>query len=134
MGFSIPKTQTPAEKPLSDQPAFDIDVQGLSEHSQSNLKEVPRSIPDDKTLQEVKPLCDFENYTPEWRELAEIVLKEFVPRNLGVSWNDCVGLGKSIEAIKEAVVYPMLHPQLYHGLVKPWKGNLTKLHQFIRKY
>ncbi|XP_022918170.2 katanin p60 ATPase-containing subunit A-like 2 [Onthophagus taurus] len=71
-----------------------------------------------------KSLCDFKQYTPEWREMADLIIKEIVPKNLGVTWNDCIGLDEGIEILKETLIYPMKYPGLFTGLVTPWRGVL----------
>lgn len=71
-----------------------------------------------------KSLCDFEGYSCEWREIADVILKEIVPNNLGVTWDDCVGLQTSVELLKESVIYPSIYPELFSGLITPWKGVL----------
>lgn len=70
------------------------------------------------------PLCEFEGYSQEWREMAEQILKSIVPSSLGVTWKDCVGLDNAIELLKEAVVYPLTYPELFKGLTSAWKGIL----------
>lgn len=65
---------------------------------------------------------DIEADTPEMKELVEVIKKEMVTKDLGVSWNDCIGLDKVIQLLKEAVVYPHLYPSLFENKVTPWKG------------
>ncbi|KAF5304633.1 hypothetical protein FQR65_LT07915 [Abscondita terminalis] len=66
----------------------------------------------------------FDGYSSEWRDVAEIILKEVVPDTMGVTWKDCVGLRVCVDLLKEAVVYPLLRPELFTGLVTAWKGVL----------
>ncbi|KAF5302153.1 hypothetical protein FQR65_LT19123 [Abscondita terminalis] len=66
----------------------------------------------------------FDGYSSEWRDVAEIILKEVVPGTMGVTWKDCVGLRVCVDLLKEAVVYPLLRPELFTGLVTAWKGIL----------
>lgn len=69
-----------------------------------------------------KPLCDFDGYSIEWREIAEQIVKEIVPKSLGVKWSDCIGLDVPKEILKEAAVYPFIYPELFNGLIAPWRG------------
>ncbi|XP_066150064.1 katanin p60 ATPase-containing subunit A-like 2 [Euwallacea fornicatus] len=39
------------------------------------------------------------------------------------SWSDCLGLEAAIETLKEALIYPMLYPEVFKDLT-PWKGVL----------
>lgn len=45
-------------------------------------------------------------------------------KELGITWDDVVGLEKAKETIKEAVILPLKFPKLYTGKRKPWKGIL----------
>uniref|UniRef100_A0A1Y1NA29 AAA+ ATPase domain-containing protein n=1 Tax=Photinus pyralis TaxID=7054 RepID=A0A1Y1NA29_PHOPY len=69
-------------------------------------------------------MCEFEGYSSEWREMADVVLKEVVPSSLGVTWSDCVGLEQCVQLLKEAVIFPLWHPGLFTGLIAPWRGVL----------
>jgi katanin p60 ATPase-containing subunit A1 len=60
----------------------------------------------------------------EYRELASIISRDIVSSNPNVSWTDIIGLDEAKRLIKEAVVMPMRYPQLFTGLVSPWKGVL----------
>lgn len=71
-----------------------------------------------------RPLCEYENYTVEWREIADQITKEVIPKNLGITWNDCVGLENAIVTIKESIILPCTHPELFHGILTPFKGIL----------
>lgn len=71
-----------------------------------------------------KPLCDFNGYSPEWREVAEQIMKERIPKNLGITWRDCVGLENAITTIKESIILPITHPHLFQGTLTPFKGLL----------
>jgi len=45
-------------------------------------------------------------------------------RNPGVSWDDVAELGDAKRLLKEAVVLPMLMPEVFTGIREPWKGVL----------
>lgn len=66
---------------------------------------------------------NFENYSSEWKDMAEQIIKHIIPSNLGIKWNECIGLSSTIEKLKEATVYPILYPDLFKNLL-PWKGIL----------
>lgn len=70
-----------------------------------------------------KPLIDFENYSSEWREMAEQIIKQIVPKNLGITFKDCISLKATIETLKEAIIYPLTYPQLFEKACT-WKGVL----------
>jgi katanin p60 ATPase-containing subunit A1 len=78
-----------------------------------------QSILDTKIL---KPMPFYAN--TELRELASIITRDIFIQNPNVTWTDIAGLEKSKRLIKEAIVFPIKYPQLFHGLLKPWKGIL----------
>ncbi|KAI0235974.1 Katanin p60 ATPase-containing subunit A-like 2 [Lamellibrachia satsuma] len=41
-----------------------------------------------------------------------------------VRWDDIIGLENAKRLVKEAVVYPIKYPQLFTGILSPWKGLL----------
>ncbi|GJQ79021.1 putative katanin p60 ATPase-containing subunit [Trypoxylus dichotomus] len=105
---------------------FQINVRALGrEHCQRN--DAPGETDDVLGYEErrsAKEFCDFKNYNQEWRDMADLIVKEIVCKDLGIRWSDCVGLERSIEVLKEAVVYPVRYPQMFTGLATPWKGVL----------
>ncbi|XP_067886222.1 katanin p60 ATPase-containing subunit A-like 2 isoform X2 [Heterodontus francisci] len=44
--------------------------------------------------------------------------------NPNVRWDDIIGLEPAKRLVKEAVVYPIKYPQLFTGILSPWKGLL----------
>jgi katanin p60 ATPase-containing subunit A1 len=76
-------------------------------------------LPTSKLL---KPMPFFGN--SELRELASIITRDIFVNNPNVKWTDIAGLEKSKKLIKEAIVFPIKYPQLFQGLLKPWKGIL----------
>ncbi|XP_055554889.1 katanin p60 ATPase-containing subunit A-like 2 isoform X6 [Falco biarmicus] len=44
--------------------------------------------------------------------------------NPNVKWDDIIGLDAAKRLVKEAVVYPIRYPQLFTGILSPWKGLL----------
>ncbi|KAK4873111.1 hypothetical protein RN001_015140 [Aquatica leii] len=117
------KKSSPAAKPTQENPVpqFQFEVRKLLGKGDEVVKAYSDVTLTDNQL---RPLIDFDGYSSEWREIAEIILKEVVPGTMGVAWKDCVGLGACIELLKEAVVYPLKRPELFTGLVTPWKGVL----------
>ena len=71
----------------------------------------------------LKPLPQFES-NPQLRELAAIVSREIYQRNPNVRWSDVIQADGAKRLLKEAVVMPIKYPQLFTGLLKPWKGVL----------
>jgi len=74
---------------------------------------------DDKLL---KPLAMFANR--DMRELAATISRDIYLNNPNVKWGDIFGLEAPKRIMKEAVVYPIKYPQLFTGILSPWKGLL----------
>eukprot|EP00448_Togula_jolla_P004427 CAMPEP_0170611946 /NCGR_PEP_ID=MMETSP0224-20130122/23460_1 /TAXON_ID=285029 /ORGANISM="Togula jolla, Strain CCCM 725" /LENGTH=563 /DNA_ID=CAMNT_0010937415 /DNA_START=24 /DNA_END=1712 /DNA_ORIENTATION=- len=60
----------------------------------------------------------------EYRDLAMVISRDILTRNPAVSWDSIVGLAPAKALLKEAVVMPLKYPQLFTGLLAPWKGIL----------
>ncbi|XP_076356190.1 katanin p60 ATPase-containing subunit A-like 2 isoform X2 [Tachypleus tridentatus] len=78
----------------------------------------------DNKFKLLKPLKQFSTYNLEWQQLAEVVSKDIYLENPDVRWDDIVGLTAAKRFIKEAVVYPIKYPELFSGILAPWKGLL----------
>ncbi|XP_009957388.1 PREDICTED: katanin p60 ATPase-containing subunit A-like 2 isoform X2 [Leptosomus discolor] len=72
----------------------------------------------------LKPLSAFAGITGEMKELATVVSKDIYLHNPNVKWDDIIGLDAAKRLVKEAVVYPIRYPQLFTGILSPWKGLL----------
>nr|XP_055088996.1 katanin p60 ATPase-containing subunit A-like 2 isoform X2 [Symphalangus syndactylus] len=72
----------------------------------------------------LKPLTAFIGMNSEMRELAAVVSRDIYLHNPNIKWNDIIGLDAAKQLVKEAVVYPIRYPQLFTGILSPWKGLL----------
>jgi katanin p60 ATPase-containing subunit A1 len=70
----------------------------------------------------MKPLPVFP--TVELNEIAMTIHREILDRDPGVTFNDIAELHGAKQLLKEAVVMPSKYPQLFSGLLRPWKGIL----------
>ncbi|CAB3372027.1 Hypothetical predicted protein [Cloeon dipterum] len=61
---------------------------------------------------------------PELLELSDNITREIVTSNLDVKWDDVVGLEKAKQALQETLIFPLQHPQLFQGILAPWKSVL----------
>jgi hypothetical protein len=71
----------------------------------------------------LKPIPSFST-NPEMRELAAIVSRDIYQHNPNVRWDDVVELHDAKRLLKEAVVMPIKYPQIFTGLLSPWRGVL----------
>lgn len=72
----------------------------------------------------LKPIAGFAGYNSEMRELATVISRDIYLHDPNVRWDDIIGLDAAKRLVKEAVVYPIKYPQLFTGILSPWKGLL----------
>lgn len=60
----------------------------------------------------------------EDKELRKTIEGTIVTERPTETWNDVAGMEVPKQAIREAVVLPMAHPELFSGVRKPWRGIL----------
>ncbi|KAM3179834.1 hypothetical protein ACTXT7_017504, partial [Hymenolepis weldensis] len=50
--------------------------------------------------------------------------RNILNHNPDVHWDDIIGLDEAKQFIKEAIVYSTSYPELFSGILSPWKGLL----------
>lgn len=60
-------------------------------------------------------------------KLKEAILNEIIQSDTGIGWDDVVGLGEAKQTLEEAVVLPLVRPDLYQGLRTPPRGSSSVL-------
>ncbi|XP_033928776.1 katanin p60 ATPase-containing subunit A-like 2 isoform X1 [Melopsittacus undulatus] len=103
-----------------------IDFHGMIQDAVKVSSNVLNSLNCDPDPSErlLKPLSALIGMTGEMRELATVVSKDIYLHNPNVKWDDIIGLDAAKRLVKEAVVYPIRYPQLFTGILSPWKGLL----------
>ncbi|KPI82923.1 putative katanin [Leptomonas seymouri] len=61
---------------------------------------------------------------PGEEELVQLIEGDMHVGKLPVTWDDIAGLDEAKRLLEEAVVYPVLMPDYYQGIRRPWKGVL----------
>ncbi|CAH2258743.1 jg5415 [Pararge aegeria aegeria] len=73
---------------------------------------------------ERKPLSGLmSNMTSEKKQLVELLNQDII-RPSGVCWDDIKGLTTAKSILMESVVYPVRYPEVFTGLLEPWRGVL----------
>ena len=62
--------------------------------------------------------------TSEEQELLDMISGTIITDSPNVSWNEIAGLENCKQALREAIVLPMVKPDLFTGARKPWSGIL----------
>ncbi|OQD74500.1 hypothetical protein PENDEC_c010G00468 [Penicillium decumbens] len=81
---------------------------------------------DEDEEEDSKDIVNILNKLPKGVDLqsARQILNDIVVRGDEVHWDDIAGLEGAKKALKEAVVYPFLRPDLFSGLREPARGML----------
>ena len=58
------------------------------------------------------------------KDLIELLQRDILMRNLNIHWSDIAGNADAKRLLDEAVVLPMLMPNFFTGIRRPWKGVL----------
>ncbi|CAH2087285.1 unnamed protein product [Euphydryas editha] len=73
---------------------------------------------------ERKPLAGYlTSIPPEKKSIVELLYQDII-RPSGVSWDDIKGLTTAKNILLESVVYPVRYPEVFTGLLEPWRGVL----------
>ncbi|XP_074596124.1 katanin p60 ATPase-containing subunit A-like 1 [Brevipalpus obovatus] len=65
----------------------------------------------------------FEIHGPD-SELVDMLERDILQKNLNIKWDDIADLHEAKRLLEEAVVLPMLLPDFFKGIRRPWKGVL----------
>ena len=58
------------------------------------------------------------------KDLVESLERDILSRNPNVHWGNIAGLSEAKRLLEEAVVLPVLMPEYFKGIRRPWKGVL----------
>ncbi|KAK6631333.1 hypothetical protein RUM44_005859 [Polyplax serrata] len=112
----LPQAAVEGKKSITDGTCLSVVPLGAAANNGETCETKPERI--------LKPLGGFGNHSTEWITMAETITKDIVLQDLNVHWSDIMGLEEAKKLLKEAVVYPIKYPELFKGLLSPWKGLL----------
>ncbi|XP_068622757.1 katanin p60 ATPase-containing subunit A-like 2 [Battus philenor] len=88
------------------------------------LKEIAAEACEAVSAIERRPLAGFmASMAPEKKQLVELLYQSIV-RPSAVCWEDVKGLESAKSILMESVVYPVRHPEVFTGVLEPWRGVL----------
>jgi vacuolar protein-sorting-associated protein 4 len=82
----------------------------------------PSSRPSEPKEGELKE--DEGQYSAEQQEIIDSISGTILTESPDVKWTDIAGLEGSKQALREAIVLPIMKPNLFTGARKPWSGIL----------
>lgn len=74
-----------------------------------------------KRVDKSKSMFNGIGYEPH---LIDTLEKDMLQKNPNVQWNDVAGLNEAKAILQEAVVLPVILPDFFRGIRRPWKGVL----------
>ncbi len=115
-----PKRRVPKQKAEEDKILVDVSPRESEKEDEDEDEDTKshnawrRKVKE--TLKHLPPGCD--------ESAAKAILNDIVVQGDEVHWSDVAGLQAAKDALKEAVVYPFLRPDLFMGLREPARGML----------
>merc|ERR1719336_1035287 len=89
----------------------------ISEDDESSHDDKPYRRADRKGFDKFRG----DGYEPH---LVDMIEKDLLLRNPDIKWNDIAGLHDAKALLQEAVVLPLIMPDFFKGIRRPWKGVL----------
>jgi len=89
----------------------------ISEDDESSHDDKPYRRADRKGSEKFRG----DGYEPH---LVDMIEKDLLLRNPDIKWNDIAGLHDAKALLQEAVVLPLIMPDFFKGIRRPWKGVL----------
>ncbi|XP_063982590.1 katanin p60 ATPase-containing subunit A-like 2 isoform X2 [Diachasmimorpha longicaudata] len=86
---------------------------------------VNKSRPNDRISSDRKLLRSLDELFPrgsEYRDIADVIMREVVLMELNVRWSDIVGLEDCKQVLEEAIIYPIRYPDIFSEKFTPWNG------------
>ncbi|MBN2153047.1 MAG: ATP-binding protein [Candidatus Lokiarchaeota archaeon] len=65
-----------------------------------------------------------EEMDEDTKRLQEMIQDTVITEKPSVSWSDVAGLDRVKQTLRESIVLPVLHPEIFKGARKPWTGVL----------
>ncbi|KAF9793797.1 hypothetical protein SFRURICE_010345 [Spodoptera frugiperda] len=90
---------------------------------------VTKLLQDEQAIQTIstierKPISGLlANMSNDRKQLVELLYQDII-KPTGVSWDDVKGLSSAKSLLMESVVYPVRYPEVFTGLLEPWRGVL----------
>ncbi|XP_035438294.2 katanin p60 ATPase-containing subunit A1 isoform X3 [Spodoptera frugiperda] len=83
--------------------------------------DVPNEGPDVTIFEKDEKVFDATGYE---LHLVETLERDILQKNPAVRWKDVIGLDDAKSVLQEAVVLPLVMPDYFKGIRRPWKGVL----------
>ncbi|XP_019895164.1 katanin p60 ATPase-containing subunit A1 isoform X2 [Musca domestica] len=112
------KPKEKMKKNSIDENSNSDDQEATSLEENSTSQSTPKNSP--KTSTKAKTFSPA-GYEPH---LVDTLEKDILQKNPGVKWTDVAGLNEAKSILQEAVVLPIIMPDFFKGIRRPWRGVL----------
>lgn len=109
------KLKDKPKKSSSEENEDDQEATSIEENSTTNSS--PKGTRTRDKMKIFSPI----GYEPH---LVESLEKDILQRDPSIQWNDVAGLNEAKAILQEAVVLPVIMPEFFKGIRRPWKGIL----------
>ena len=110
------KLKDKGKKNSIDENSNSDEATSLEENSTS--QSTPKNSPKTSSKSKVFSPAGYEPH------LVETLEKDILQRHPGVKWTDVAGLNEAKSILQEAVVLPIIMPDFFKGIRRPWRGVL----------
>lgn len=109
------KLKEKPKKSSSEENEDDQEATSIEENSTTNNS--PKGLRSREKIKVFNPI-GYETH------LVESLEKDILQRNPSIQWSDVAGLNEAKAILQEAVVLPVIMPEFFKGIRRPWKGIL----------
>lgn len=109
------KLKEKGKKSSSEENEDDQEVTSIEDISTSNS---PKSVRSREKREKIFSPAGYETH------LVDSLEKDILQRNPSIQWTDVAGLNDAKAILQEAVVLPVIMPEFFKGIRRPWRGIL----------
>ncbi|XP_076268284.1 katanin p60 ATPase-containing subunit A-like 2 [Rhynchophorus ferrugineus] len=115
---STPPPVTKKEEPADKDAGFQFEI--TSYNGNENPIRQNRST---SKLNRSSPMMLESDQSESKDSIRDQITNQIISTEIGVKWEDCLGLENTVETLKEAAIYPLFYPELFQN-ISPWRGVL----------
>jgi katanin p60 ATPase-containing subunit A1 len=124
--FSSSKLPKEPKKSSSEEGNSDDQENSLEENSNTNSTTSPKQLRK-SPMKKMSGKQKVFNALGYESSLIDVIEKDILQKVPKINWNDIAGLLDAKSILQEAVVLPIIMPEFFKGIRRPWKGkNYTK--------
>lgn len=120
--FSSSKLSKEPKKSSSEEGNSDDQENSLEENSNTNSTTSPKQLRKSplKKMSGKQKVFHTMGYESS---LIDVIEKDILQKVPKIQWNDIAGLSDAKSILQEAVVLPIIMPEFFKGIRRPWKGK-----------